>query len=251
MSLGTEARDAIRLLRTYGDFPPVRTFWLLTPEGIVLRELPIGARSPRELGLVRSPQVRIHDPVTGEELPRVRLWVPESATEDDIARWMLPYRPIRAQPLVEVRPVGYDLRVRQPVYAESRAPRIFTVSYQVDPVVRERLGEIVEYMNGLPYQGVWRLWPLVGGGYGIAMMRGFRPTIVFDPRTQKFYALQREREDFDPEQFEETAYMMVLMLGRNFPQYFAVSRHSYTLPPDLARRLQERALRRYEEREGA
>jgi hypothetical protein len=95
LPIPTISPDAIETLRTYlrrGVEPEFPFFLELAPEGIVIRRLPPGIRSPAEIGYRRARRYRIHDPFTGIELPRFRLWVRQEATPEQELQWIAPYR---------------------------------------------------------------------------------------------------------------------------------------------------------------
>jgi hypothetical protein len=77
-------------------YPALPKYLELTERGIELRELPLKVRSPRVLGLVRAPRYRIHDPISGIELMRARLWI-EPKNLPYAEAWMAPYRPVKVE----------------------------------------------------------------------------------------------------------------------------------------------------------
>jgi hypothetical protein len=82
-SISQEAIEALPYI--HGTLTPrFRSYFLLTPQGILIREIPLAFVSPTALGLVRARRfANLVNPITQEPLPRIRLWVdPEDVLAD-------------------------------------------------------------------------------------------------------------------------------------------------------------------------
>ncbi len=238
-----EAKQTLKFLKPEAEPPPFgRSFYHLTPNGIVRVTLPPRTFSPLAIGFKRvsTRGPRLYSPVDGSPLRRVRLWVAQEVTEQEADGWIKPYKVTKVSDLFEVDPTAYSLAIRsfKPLKF-NRTPRKFVFDYLVvtrlGESLEENLDDVIKKMNSLLYQGVWKIVTLKTGERAIMFVRGKRPTIVLKPRSGVFFGLKEEK--FDPEQVQQTAAIVLMMLAKHFREFVRYARTSTLLKSDELNRL--------------
>jgi hypothetical protein len=250
--LSPEAISTLRWLRK-GIRPPIRTYFLLTSGGIVIRELPLRFTSPSAMGLVRTEiqgtpyRPRIFDPFTGEELARVRLWV-EPRDIPYISAYLSPYRRPRVKfALFPIEPKEYER-------ARPRARAFFVTKLQdletmTDEEIDQWYEEIISRVNGSPYAlVVGRLDP--GRFEGLldipdsVLVADYpeRPRTAYDLEHMQAYGLETDRDRFDPMQFNQTARIVLGVIVSLNPDKFTSQRVPVALTEEEEAVLSERAV---------
>lgn len=247
-----EAISTLRWLRK-GIRPPIRTYFLLTSGGIVIRELPLRFTSPSAMGLVRTEaqgkpyRPRIFDPFTGEELARVRLWV---APQDVpyISAYLSPYRRPKAKfALFPIEPKEYER-------ARPRARAFFVTKLQdvealTDAEIDRWYEDIISRVNGSPYSlVVGRLDPDRFEGLldipDSVLVADYpeRPRTAYDLEHGQSYGLESDRDRFDAMQFNQTARIVLGIIASLNPDKFSSRRVPVPLTEDEEAVLSERAV---------
>ncbi|MEM0288098.1 MAG: hypothetical protein QXG05_08040 [Nitrososphaerota archaeon] len=231
MPLSPEAIRTLNFLRS-GQRLPTRSYFELTPGGIVIREIPLRFTSPTALGLVRTDTYpRIFDPDTGSELPRVRLWIrPEDISK--ISEWLQPYRrPRRLIQIFEVQPRAYQTHNRQRVWSlELKTVGEIIPSEAIEAIQQEETPFRLSTGSAATYQ-------LPQDHIVFIATYPDKPSIILDATDDRFYGLVDERDSYSFMQFNQAAAILTQRIARAYPKAFAYLRVESSFTPEEEERI--------------